>query len=80
MIGVHILFKNFDITYSLLLQGDIEKVKSIISLSDDIDMFAACASAFEELNYSINDEIWILGDNLTNYIEKRKNTCNRLKI
>ncbi|NYC94750.1 hypothetical protein [Clostridium acetobutylicum] len=62
----------FDITYSLLLQGNIEKAKSIISLSDDIDMFAACAIAFEELNHSINDEIWILGENLTNYMEKKK--------
>ncbi|WP_227863311.1 MULTISPECIES: hypothetical protein [unclassified Clostridioides] len=54
------------------MQGDIEKVKSIISLYDDIDMFAGCAIAFEELNYSINNEIWILGENLTNYIEKKK--------
>lgn len=62
----------FDITYSLLLQRDIEKAKSIISLSDDIDMFAACTIAFEELNHSINDEIWIIGENLTKHMEKKK--------
>lgn len=62
----------FDVTYSLLLQGDIEKAESIICLSDDIDMFAACAFAFVELNYLIKDEFWIVGENLTTHIEKEK--------
>jgi len=62
----------FNVTYSLLLHGDIEKAESIIRLSDDIDMFAACAVAFVELNYLIKDEFWIVGEKLTNHIEKEK--------
>ncbi len=62
----------FDVTYSLLLHGNIEKAETIIRLSDDIDMFAACAVAFVELNYLIKDEFWIVGENLTKLIEKEK--------
>lgn len=62
----------FDVTYSLLLYGDIEKVEFIINSSDDIDMFAACTVAFVELNYSLKDEFWVVGENLTKQIEKEK--------
>ncbi|MCT4563574.1 MAG: hypothetical protein N4A68_04570 [Maledivibacter sp.] len=62
----------YDVTYSLLLHGFIEKAELIIGYSDDIDMFAACAVAFVELNYSIKDEFWTIGERLIKHIEKEK--------
>lgn len=63
----------FEITYNLLLQGDIEKALAIIQLSDNIDMFSACAIAFDQLNSPINDEILCLCESLVqNIVEDNK--------